>query len=164
MLVVMNDVEIRSFTPADRDWLVAEHKDHYAREEGFDDSFGVLVAEIIDAFLSDHNPDREAGWIACLGDVRLGSIFCVELDDTTAKLRLFLLNADARGTGLGRRMLAHCMKFAQQKSYQGMQLWTHESHRAAGRLYARNGWKLVDSKPVIAFGKSNVEQTWTIRF
>ena len=164
MLVAMNDVEIRRFTPADRDWLVAEHRDHYAREEGFDDRFGVLVAAIVDAFIAEHDPDREAGWIAWRGDTRLGSIFCVELDSTTAKLRLFLLTAEARGLGLGRRMLAKCMEFAQQKDYEGMQLWTHESHRAAGRLYARNGWKLVESKPVMAFGKNNVEQTWTILF
>jgi hypothetical protein len=43
-----------------------------------------------------------------------------------------------------------------------MQLWTHESHRAAGALYARAGWDLVESAPVTSFGKPNVEQTWRI--
>ena len=160
----MDKIDIRRFTPSDRDWIVAQHADHYAREEGFDESFGILVAGIVDAFLADHDPEREAGWIAWQDGSRLGSIFCVRLDDTTAKLRLFLLAPQARGTGLGRRMLAHNVDFARAAGYEGMQLWTHESHRAAGRLYAATGWTLTESRPVTSFGKENVEQTWVLRF
>jgi GNAT superfamily N-acetyltransferase len=160
----MTQIEIRRFTPEDRDWLVHEHRVNFARDEGFDNSFGDLVAEILDGFLADHDPRDEAGWIAWDGAQRLGSIFCVRLDAQTAKLRLFLLTPGARGKGLGRRMLGTCMGFAREQGYGGMTLWTHESHRAAGALYARNGWSLIDSKPVTSFGKPNVEQTWTIRF
>ncbi len=158
----MEHIEIRRFTPADRDWLVEQHDVHYARDEGFDHTFGELVASILDAFLEDHDPDDEAGWIAWDRDQRLGSIFCVRLNDDTAKLRLFLLTPAARGKGLGRRMLETCMGFAKVRGYKRMRLWTHESHRAAGALYKRNGWTLIDSKPVVSFGKPNVEQTWTI--
>lgn len=158
----METIEIRKFTPADRDWLIVQHEQHYAREEGFDATFGVLVSEIIDAFLLDHDPTCEAGWIAWQGAQRLGSIFCVRLDAQTAKLRLFLLMPEARGLGLGKRMLATCMGFARDCGYQRMQLWTHESHAAAGALYAKTGWVLGETKVVISFGKENVEQTWTI--
>lgn len=158
----MKRVDIRRFEAADRDWLIEQHKLHYAREEGFDGSFGVLVAEIVDAFLAAHDPARERGWIAWQGDQRLGSIFCVRLEAETAKLRLFLLTPQARGQGLGRKMLDTCMDFARGHGYQRMQLWTHESHRAAGALYARAGWTLIETKPVHSFGKPNVEQTWTI--
>ena len=92
----------------------------------------------------------------------MGSVFCVRLDAETAKLRLFLLTPQARGTGLGRRMLMHNMAFARDAGYTQMQLWTHESHRAAGALYAKTGWALIDSKSVHSFGKPNVEQTWCI--
>jgi GNAT superfamily N-acetyltransferase len=158
----MENIEIRTFCQGDRDWLIAQHQKHYAREEGFDDSFGVLVTEIIDNFLSSHDPICERGWIAQRGDQRLGSIFCVKLDDQRAKLRLFLLVPEARGLGLGHRMLKYCMGFARAQGYAAMQLWTHESHRAAGALYRRSGWRLTDSRPVISFGKANVEQTWEI--
>ena len=104
----MAEIEIRKFTKADRDWLIAQHEQHYAQEEGFDASFGVLVTEIIDAFLVDHDPTCEAGWIAWQDGQRLGSIFCVRLEAQTAKLRLFLLTPDARGKGLGKRMLETC--------------------------------------------------------
>ena len=158
----MDAIEIRRFSPNDRDWLVAQHREHYAREEGFDESFGVLVGQIVDDFLAQHDPAREAGWIAQCGDRRLGAIFCVRLDDERAKLRLFLLVPEVRGQGLGQRMLQTCMGFARESGYRAMQLWTHESHRAAGALYARSGWTMTHSRPVISFGKGNVEQTWEI--
>lgn len=158
----MEDVEIRRFEPGDRDWLVAAHQDHYARAEGFDETFGVLVGEILDTFLAGHDPERERGWIAWRGERRLGSIFCVGLDEETAKLRLFLLTDAARGKGLGKRLLATCMDFARARGYRHMKLWTHESHRAAGALYARTGWRLASSEPVVSFGQPLVEQHWDI--
>ncbi len=158
----MDAIDIRRFEAADRDWLLEQHEVHYARDQGFDQSFGILVAQILDGFLADHDPACEAGWIAWQGGQRLGSIFCVRLDAQTAKLRLFLLTPAARGRGLGRRMLATCMGFARGCGYAGMQLWTHESHQAAGALYAKAGWRLVASRPVVSFGQENVEQTWTI--
>lgn len=159
----MQEIEIRRFTPQDRDWLVAEHRDCYARDEGFDETFGVLVGQILDDFVADHDAVREAGWIAWQGEQRLGSIFCVGLDETTAKLRLFLLSENARGKGLGKRMLATCMGFAKAQGYRDMKLWTHESHRAAGALYAKTGWTLDTSEPVVSFGQPLVEQHWHIK-
>ncbi|MFK7835350.1 MAG: GNAT family N-acetyltransferase [Sulfitobacter sp.] len=158
----MEEIELRRFTPADRDWLVAAHGEQYARAEGFDETFGPLVASILDDFLADHDPARERGWIAWQNGVRLGSIFCVALDETTAKLRLFLLLPEARGQGLGQRLLATCMGFARDNGYCGMKLWTHESHRAAGALYAKTGWTLMSSKAVTSFGQPLVEQHWEI--
>jgi len=158
----MDKVEIRRFSPEDRDWLVAEHQDSYALAEGFDGTFGPLVASILDAFLAGHDPNREAGWMAWQGDQRLGSIFCVQLDEQTAKLRLFLLCEGARGKGLGQRMLETCMGFARDQGYAQMKLWTHESHRAAGALYAKNGWTLTSSDPVVSFGQPLIEQHWHI--
>ncbi|QFT59281.1 TDP-fucosamine acetyltransferase [Sulfitobacter sp. THAF37] len=158
----MDNIELRRFAAEDRDWLVEQHAVHYARDEGFDDSFGELVARILDDFLAQSDPGRERGWIAQAGAQRLGSIFCVRLDAETAKLRLFLLTPEARGQGLGRRLLETCMGFAREAGYRRMVLWTHESHRAAGALYARNGWTLESTAPVVSFGQPNVEQHWSI--
>lgn len=158
----MTGIDLHGFAPPDRDWLVEQHQVHYAREEGFDASFGVLVAQILDDFLASNDPTCERGWIARQGEQRLGSIFCVRLQEDTAKLRLFLLTPAARGKGLGTRMLETCMGFARDAGYRRMQLWTHESHRAAGALYARSGWTLNSSAPVMSFGKPNVEQHWSI--
>ena len=152
----------RPFTPADAAWLAERHGTLYAQAEGFDDSFATLVAGILADFIADHDPAREAGWIVEADGQRVGSIFCVRLDDRTAKLRLFLLEPAMRGQGLGQRMLAHCMGFARDAGYARMELWTHESHKAACALYAANGWRLAASKPVHNFGVDLVEQSWKI--
>ena len=158
----MEKVTLHRFGPADRDWLVEQHSAHYAKEEGFDESFGPMVAGIVDEFLATHDPACEQGWMAKKGAQRLGCIFCVRMNDQTAKLRLFLLVPEARGLGLGRRLIETCMGFARACGYQDMQLWTHQSQVAAGALYAKTGWTLVHSQPAHSFGKENIEETWTI--
>lgn len=155
---------LRPFDAADADWLVAEHADHYARVEGFDGTFGLLVDSIIQSFLADHDPKFEAGWIAQQGDVLLGSIFCVRLNDTIAKLRLFYVVPKARGSGVAQALLDQCLNFARDAGYPGLELWTHESHTAAGRIYARNGFARTRAEPVHSFGVDLVEETWQIAF
>ncbi|WP_109467456.1 GNAT family N-acetyltransferase [Albibacillus kandeliae] len=158
----MTDLILRPFTSDDTDWLVEQHGQLYARDEGFDESFGELVREILVAFNADHDSARETGWIAEENGQRLGSIFCVSAGEATAKLRLFLLTPEARGKGLGKRLLTTCMEYARSKGYSEMVLWTHESHRAACALYRAFGWTLEDSKPVRSFGVDLVEQHWRI--
>ena len=75
------------------------------RDAGFHDSFGVMVADILDGFICGHDPAVECGWIATDAGVRLGSIFCMRQDAQTAKLRLFQLSGEVRGQGLGHRLL-----------------------------------------------------------
>lgn len=157
-----SQVILRRFAASDVDWLVEQHGTLYAQAEGFDTSFGVLVAQILADFVADHDPAREQGWIAEESGQRLGSIFCVSAGPRTAKLRLFLLTPQARGKGLGKRLLQACMDFAREVGYTEMVLWTHESHRAACALYTKFGWQLCDSKPVRSFGVNLVEQSWRI--
>ncbi|MCM2561406.1 GNAT family N-acetyltransferase [Lutimaribacter sp. EGI FJ00015] len=158
----MNDIVLRDLAIGDAGWLIQQHAELYARDEGFDASFEALVAEILANYIRDHDPACERAWIAWHGDVRLGSIFCVRLDEDTAKLRLFLTVPAARGTGLGQRLLDECTAWARARGYTRMQLWTHESHKAACALYQRNGWRCIAQEPVHNFGVDLVEQTWEI--
>ncbi len=158
----MTDIELIPYSASDHAWLVEQHQTLYQQSEGFDDSFGPLVDGILSDFEQGADLTCEQGWIARRGAQRLGSIFCVKLDEDTAKLRLFLTAAEARGTGLGKRLLAQCMSFAKAKGYKRMTLWTHESHLAACALYARAGWRCVSSKAVQSFGVSLIEQQWEI--
>ncbi len=158
----MTDPVLRPYRENDRSWLVERHQTLYRRDEGFDDTFGPLVDGILRDFTADHDPQREQGWIAEEAGQRLGSIFCVAQDGVTAKLRLFLLVPEARGKGLGKRLLSRCMAFARQAGYRHMVLWTHESHVAACALYQSFGWRLTRSEPVHSFGVDLIEQSWAI--
>ena len=157
-----SDVVLRDFRSDDIDWLVERHATLYARDEGFDETFGPLVRDIAEGFVASHDASLERGWLAEKDGQPLGTIFCVRLNETTAKLRLFLLVPEARGLGLGKLLLETCMAFARACNYREMQLWTHESHEAACALYRKFGWQLIASKPVHSFGVDLVEQSWKI--
>jgi GNAT superfamily N-acetyltransferase len=158
----MDEITFRSVGIGDVDWIVQRHAALYAQTDGFDETFGPLVRAILDDWFPRHDPARETGILALRGAEPLGTIFCVRLDDDTAKLRLFLLEPQARGLGLGRRMLARCLDFARAAGYRRMTLWTHESHEAACALYRASGFALVTSTPVHSFGQDLVEQHWEI--
>lgn len=154
---------LRSLCPGDAGWVIERHAALYAQDEGYDSSFEALVAQILSDFLLRADPDRERGFIAEAAGQRLGSIFCMSEgpdDRETARLRLFLIEPQARGTGLAQTMIEACLAFASNAGYRRMRLWTHESHRAAGQLYARNGFALVAQAPARAFGCDVVDQTW----
>jgi DNA-binding MarR family transcriptional regulator/N-acetylglutamate synthase-like GNAT family acetyltransferase len=156
------EVALRDLQPGDAGWIIGQHGALYARDEGYDMCFEALVAEILAAFLRDRDPARERGWIAERAGERLGTIFCVRLSEEVAKLRLFLVTPGARGLGLGQRLHDACVGFAREAGYRRMQLWTHESHRAACALYARNGWRMVSRTPTRAFGQDVVDQEWEL--
>ncbi|QJF50686.1 GNAT family N-acetyltransferase [Roseobacter ponti] len=159
----MTDVRIRMFVADDKDWLLEQHRFLYARDEGFDETFGALVSDILDDFIAHHDPERERGWIAEDDGGRLGSVFCTHTNEETARLRMFLLVPEARGQGLGRRLLDLCISHARDQGYRDITLWTHESHRAACALYAATGWQIEDSKATRSFGQDVVEQNWRYR-
>lgn len=154
---------LRDLAPGDAGWVIARHAALYARDEGFDASFETLVTEILLGFLRRADPARERGFVAELAGRPLGCVFCMaEGPDQpqVARLRLFLIEPEARGSGLAQQMLEAVLTFARAAGYRQMRLWTHESHAAAGRLYARNGFVLTQSSPTRAFGCDLVDQTW----
>ncbi|MCU0912605.1 MAG: GNAT family N-acetyltransferase [Rhodobacteraceae bacterium] len=160
----MTEVTFRDFRAGDAPWLVDLHGRLYAEEAGFDDSFGPLVAGILRDYLATRDRTVERAWIAEDGGLRLGSIFCVRGPEGRAKLRLFLLAPEARGRGLGRRMLDLCLRHARDRGFPGLTLWTHESHEAACALYRAAGLRVTRSVPVRSFGQDLIEQTWAIDF
>lgn len=157
------DVAFRDLAIGDAGWLIQQHAELYAANDGFDHTFEALVAEILADFIRNRDPACERAWIAHRGAERLGSIFCVRgATPGEAKLRLFLLVPAARGLGLGHALLTLCTGFARDRGYDRLALWTHESHRAACALYQRHGFRLIASRPVRNFGQPLVEQNWEI--
>jgi len=158
----VSPINLRRLQAGDAGWLIQRHAELYQQDEGFDHSFEALVAEILADFIRSHDPACERAFIAERDGLRLGSIFCVREDAKTAKLRLFLLVPEARGLGLGKRLLGECMSFAKSVGYREMKLWTHESHHAACALYLSFGWQLTGSKVVHSFGVDLIEQSWRV--
>ncbi len=79
-----------------------------------------------------------------------------------AKLRLFLVEPDARGLGIGSRMVDELIGFARSAGYRKIKLWTQSVLLAARHVYARAGFELVEEEPHHSFGYDLVAETWEL--
>jgi GNAT superfamily N-acetyltransferase len=79
----------------------------------------------------------------------------------TARLRLLLVEPWARGLGLGRQLVAHCLDFARQAGYADIVLLTYDQLSAARRVYQAAGFTLDSEHPEEAFGQRMMCQTWS---
>jgi GNAT superfamily N-acetyltransferase len=160
----VGDVWIRQLgEPGDLGWVVLAHGEQYAAEFGWDTSFEALVARIVADFAADHRPARERAWIAELDGRRVGCVFCVAGDDPgTAKLRILLVHPDARGHGVGTRLVQTCTAFAREAGYTRMRLWTNDVLAAARRIYLAAGFRLVAEEAHHSFGADLVGQDYEL--
>jgi DNA-binding MarR family transcriptional regulator/GNAT superfamily N-acetyltransferase len=143
---------LRPPVPGDLGWVVQRHGALYAAEYGWDASFEALVARIVADYAARDELDGEPA----------GCVFCVRKTDSTAQLRLLLVEPRARGLGMGGRLVAECVSFARRAGYREIVLWTNDVLHAARRIYQRAGFQLVSSQPHHAFGHDLVEQDWRL--
>ncbi len=153
------EVALRGLEPGDLGWMVERHGILYAREYGWDESFELLVAQIMGAF----RPGTDRGWIATLDGRRAGGVLCVHDTDATAKLRTLLVEPEARGHGIGARLVDAVIEHARRQGHEELVLWTNDILTAARRIYQRAGFVLTSEAPHHAFGHDLVEQTWSLR-
>ena len=138
-------------------WIVKRHAELYAQEYGWTEPFEGLFAQIVADFVNNHDPKLDRCWIADRNGENLGSVMLVKDAPGVARLRLLLVEPNARGLGLGARLTEECIRFARAAGYKKIVLWTHSNLTAARHVYRNAGFRLVRterhkswSRPVIS--------------
>jgi DNA-binding MarR family transcriptional regulator/N-acetylglutamate synthase-like GNAT family acetyltransferase len=154
---------LRTHQPGDMGWVVHRHGALYWKEYHYDERFEALVAKIVSEFIANFDPRRERCWIAERDGEIVASVFLVKYTKTVAKLRLLLVEPSARGLGIGRRLVAECVRFAREAGYKKITLWTQSELAAARHLYKQAGFRLAEKHPHADWSRDDlVSEVWDL--
>lgn len=153
---------LRQHEPGDMGWIVYRQTLLYASEYGWDNSYEALASEIVARFIKTYDPKRERCWIAERDGRRVAGVFIARESDEVAKLRLLHVEAEARGLGIGTRLVEECIRFSRQAGYKKISLWTQSILSAARHIYEKQGFRIVRQESHHSFGKDLTAETWEI--
>ncbi len=153
---------LRQHQPGDMGWIVHRQAILYAEEYGWDDTYESLAAEIVAHFIKNFDPKRERAWVAEKDGERVGAVFVAKESNEVAKLRLLHVEREARGLGIGKRLVTECVRFARQGGYQKITLWTQSILSAARHIYKNEGFEIVREEKHHSFGKDLTAEIWEL--
>jgi DNA-binding MarR family transcriptional regulator/GNAT superfamily N-acetyltransferase len=156
------DTILREPRHGDFGWMVSRHAELYAQEYGWTEPFEGLCAQIVADFVNNYDAERERCWIAEMNGENAGCVMLVKDSDEVARIRLLLVDPKARGLGLGMRLTDECARFARERGYKKITLWTHSILSAARHVYEKAGFTLTSSEPRHSWGKDVVAEFWDL--
>jgi DNA-binding MarR family transcriptional regulator/N-acetylglutamate synthase-like GNAT family acetyltransferase len=155
-------ITLRAHRAGDMGWVIQRHGAIYDEEYGWGVRFEALVAEIAAKFIQNFESKRERCWIAEMDGAPVGCVFVVKQTSTVAKLRLLIVEPQARGHGLGKRLVQECIAFARRAGYKKLVLWTQSNLLAARAIYAAQGFTKIKSERHREFGVPLVGEYWEL--
>lgn len=147
-------------------WLIHRQGILYNQQFGWDIGFESLIAGIYRDFQEAPATPPKNLWIADRGGRIVGSVFIIpfEASAETAQLRMLYVEPEARGLGLGTTLVQQATAFARDSGYRRVRLWTQATLASARRIYAAQGYTMIESEPHRNFGKDLIGEIWEIVF
>jgi DNA-binding MarR family transcriptional regulator/N-acetylglutamate synthase-like GNAT family acetyltransferase len=153
---------LRAHQPGDIGWIIHRHGVLYAQECGWGLEFEALVAQLGAKFLREFDATCERCWIAEKDGARVGSVLLVKAAEGVAQLRLLLVEPEARGLGIAKRLVEECIAFARACGYRKLMLVTQADLDAAQHIYAKAGFRMLSEPPPAHFGEPEPRRAWEL--
>ncbi|MBC8716572.1 helix-turn-helix domain-containing GNAT family N-acetyltransferase [Ochrobactrum sp. Marseille-Q0166] len=155
------EATLRDLQAGDIGWIIHRQSVLYTKEYGWNHEYEALVARILADYIESFDPTHDGAWVAEIDGRIVGSVFLVRADrPKLGKLRLLYVEQEARGTGIGAKLVNACIERARAVGDEKLTLWTNSVLTTARRLYERAGFQLVDEAPHHSFGVDLIGQTW----
>ncbi|MEO6014787.1 MAG: helix-turn-helix domain-containing GNAT family N-acetyltransferase [Devosia sp.] len=157
---------LRDHHVGDLGWLIHRQGLLYNQQFGWDIGFEALIAGIYREFEQAAISPAKKLWLAERNGKILGSVFVIPYEGSaeTAQLRMLYVEPEARGLGIGTLLVKQAVAFARGNGYRRMRLWTQENLASARKIYAAEGFTMVESEPHRSFGKDLISEFWEIAF
>jgi ribosomal protein S18 acetylase RimI-like enzyme len=154
----MSEPTIRDeLRPGDMEAIVDHHRRVYGEEYGVDSRFGDFVAAAVARAAERGFPgERETIRIVELDGEHAGSIGLTDEGDGEAAIRWVVLSPEVRGLGLGRRLLAEMLAFAQDHGYRQVWLETFSELETAAHLYREAGFLVTSADTAPRWGRESI--------
>lgn len=146
---MMDDQEIRIRTglrPGDIGYVAYLHGTLYADEYQLDHTFEGYVAVGLGEFAKSYDEHKDCLWLAEKNGFIVGSIAITGVTSKTAQLRWFLVHPDARGAGLGRRLIGTALDFCREHGFESVFLRTVSELTVAAHLYKDAGFARTEQQ------------------
>ena len=139
---------------------VEMHAVAYARIAGFGRSFDSNVAAGMAEFVLRLDKPRNEIWAARQSGKTIGSVTIdgEDMGPDRVHLRWFIVEESARGSGIGRELLARALAFCDRQGFPETHLWTFQGLDAARSLYEAHGFVLAEERPGRQWGEPVLEQ------
>lgn len=161
----MPEIKVRTqLQPGDVGYIIYLHGTLYAREYELDRTFEGDVAIRMGEFAKTYDPRKDYFAVAEVEGKIVGSIVINGLSDETAQVRWFLVHPDARGQGLGRRLIGGALAFCRERGFKKVTLWTISELKAAAHLYRQAGFVVTREETHEIWGATRIEQEYELIF
>lgn len=148
--------------PGDIGRVTALHGVLYAEEYGLSQIFEAYVAETLAEFGKLDRPGRDRIWLAESNGRLVGSIGIVGREGGAAQLRWLLVAPEARGHGLGQRLLDEALAFCRAGGCASVYLWTISILPTAAALYLRAGFRKTAETGPSWWGREVIEERYDL--
>jgi GNAT superfamily N-acetyltransferase len=148
--------------PGDLGRVTELHGRLYAEEYGLSPIFEGYVAETLGEFGKRALPDRDRLWLAEIDGRLVGSVGIVGREEGAAQLRWLLVAPEARGRGLGQRLLDDALAFCRATGRTSVYLWTISLLPTAARMYRAAGFRKTAEEGPSWWGREVTEERYDL--